>query len=218
MKCIIYGKGALAEYAAYVLDHDSEYTVEAFCVEDKYMDDERTFYNQPVVSFETVQDLFSPEEYEMFIAVGDNDNRRRLFFEAKAKGYKLLTYVSSKSITWPNVELGENVFVTEPSVIQPFCKLGDNNILFGAQVGHHSVVGCNNLLSSCILSGNVTVGHNCFIGLNSSIKQNVSIADYNIIGMNCTIVKNTAPYSIYSNKGTVKSSVSSEKLSSKYLR
>ena len=43
--------------------------------------------------------------------------------QAKAKGYALRTYVSSKATVWPDLALGENCFILEQNVIQPFARI-----------------------------------------------------------------------------------------------
>ena len=64
-------------------------------------------------------------------------------------GYSLVSYVSSKAILWPNVEIGENCFVMEGSIIQPFARIGDDvTIGPGNRIGHHSVIGDHCFLAS----------------------------------------------------------------------
>ncbi|MDF9843632.1 MULTISPECIES: hypothetical protein [unclassified Paenibacillus] len=47
---------------------------------------------------------------------------------------------------------------------------------------------------SCIaggvcISGVVVIGKSCYIGTNSSIKQNVSIGDFSLVGMNSAVLR-----------------------------
>ena len=191
MKAIIYGVGDFAEHVAYVLENDSKYEITGFCVDQEFIHSKNEFYGLPLVAFETVEDVYNPKEYEMFIAVGDNQIRTQKFHQAIEKGYNLLSYISSKSITWDNLAYGKNVFVTEPSTILPFVTIGDNCILIGSWVGHHSKIGRNNLLSCCVLAGSVTIGDNCILGLNSTVKQHVTIGNNNIVGMGSIIQRDT---------------------------
>lgn len=219
MKAIIYGIGSFAEYVSYVISNDSEYEVIGFCIDRELKKSINQFNGLPIVEFETVEKNYAPLEYEMFIAVGDNEIREQKFHQATEKGFNLLSYISSKATTWDNLKYGKNVFISENTGIQPFVTIGDNSILIGANVGHHSEIGNNNLLSCCYLAGNVRIANNCFIGLNAAIKQNISIGANNIIGMGCIITKNTFDNEIYSNsKTTKKSNVSSTRLQKKYLK
>lgn len=214
MKAIIYGIGSFAEYVAYVISNDSNYEICGFCVDNDLIPTNK-LSGLTVVAFETVEKIYYPSDYEMFIAVGDNEIREQKFHQAN----NLLSYISSKSITWDNIKYGKNVFIGEGSVIHPFVKISDNSIFIGAKVGHHSTIGKNNLLSGCYLGGNVKIGHNCFLGIGSSVKQGISIGNHNIIGLGCAITKNTSNNEIYTvNNGTKKSNVPSTRMKKKYLR
>ena len=59
-----------------------------------------------------------------------NRLRARLAAEAKAKGYRLASYVSSRAFLWRNVEVGEHCFVFEDNTVQPFVRIGNNVVLW----------------------------------------------------------------------------------------
>lgn len=220
MKTVIYGIGSFADYVSYVLSHDSNYKIMAFCIESNLLKSNISgFGDLPIIAFETVEILYPPNEYKMFIAVGDNEVRERIFYQAKEKGFTLLSYISSKSIFWDNLKYGENVFISEDTGIQPFVSIDDNCILMGPKIGHHSQIGKHNLLSCCFIAGNVQISNNCFLGLNSSVKQGVRIGNKNIIGMGCIITKNTNENEVYHNKtSTQKRALTSDHFRNKYLR
>jgi len=219
MKIVIYGVGRFAEYAAYLIDNDTKNTVSAFCMKKEYINGVNTINNLPVINFEDLESKFPPNEYQLFIAVGINKIRRDIFNEVKQMGYKLTSYVSSKSISWDNLIYGENVWVGEGSIIQPFTKIGDNSILFGANIGHHTTVKSHTLLSGCTLGGNVTIGECTILGLNSSVQQNITVGAKNIIGMGCIIEKDTNDGEIFhTGKSTKKRAILSDKFESKYLK
>ena len=49
------------------------------------------------------------------------------------------------------------------------------------------------------MAGNVTVGHNSFLGINSSVKEDVCIGNNNIIGAGVFITKNTEDNALITN-------------------
>jgi len=220
MKAIIYGLGKFAEYAFYVIFHDTNYNVHAFCIENEYNINNITKFNGlPIIDFKSVEKFYNPNDYKMFIAIGNNDIREKIFYQSKIKGYSLLSYLSSKAILWDNLIYGENVFISEDSGINPFVSIDDNTIIIGSKIGHHSKIGKNNLLSCSYLAGNVTIGNNCFLGLNSCVKQNTCIGDNNIIGMGSIIEKDTKDNEIYHNKNiTKKRSLTSDRFKKRYLK
>jgi sugar O-acyltransferase (sialic acid O-acetyltransferase NeuD family) len=216
-KLVIYGIGRFAEYVQYVLEEDSPYEVIAFSIEKSYS--EATEFNQlPLYAFENLDDHIPSDSVSLFIAVGQNEVRKRIFRQCLHKGFTLANYISSKAQTWPNLKIGQNCFIGEGSTIQPYVEIGNGCILFAANIGHHSRIGNHVLVSAMTLGGNVLIEDNCFLGMNSTVAQNVKVGENSIIGMGCSISRNTAPNSVYSNKGTSMRKVSSEDVSKRFLR
>jgi sugar O-acyltransferase (sialic acid O-acetyltransferase NeuD family) len=188
-KLIIVGDSAFAEIAYEYFTHDSDYEVVAFSVEQEFRKKESLF-GLPVVPFETLTDSHAPEEHSVYAALVYsqlNRLRTRLSTAAKAKGYTLASYVSSRAFVWRNVELGEHCFIFEDNTVQPFVKIGNNVVLWsGNHIGHHSTVGDNCFISShVVISGFVEVGESCFLGVNASIGNNLTI------GRDCWLAPNT---------------------------
>ncbi|SDS25660.1 acetyltransferase [Christiangramia echinicola] len=216
-KLIIYGIGKFAEYVAYVFNEDSEYEVYGFCIEENLFNSEN-FIGKPLIKFQDMNKTYPPDEFEIFIAVGNNDVRRRILNGALQLEYNIATYVSTKCRKWDNLKVGINCFIDEGCVLQPFINIEDNCILFTTDLGHHTTICSDSLLSGSKTGGNVRVGSYSYIGLNASVKQNVNIARRNIIGMNCSIEKDTKENSVYSHKGTVKRSIDATVLGNRFLQ
>ncbi len=198
MKLVIYGIGKQAECTHYLFTHDSPYEVVAFCVGAAYLSAVGTqFQGLPLVAFEELTALYPPSEYKLYIAVGLNKVRRQLFEEAKAIGYRFASYIGSRAITWPNLVMGEHVFIESPSLIHPFVTIGDNVMILACTIGHHTVIGSHNLLSVAVLGGNSRVGDNTFIGMGAIINENVQLGHNNIIGAGSLIGKHTEDNAVY---------------------
>lgn len=216
---IIYGIGKFAEYVAYLFENDTDYNVVGFCIEkDFYQKNQigKQINNEPVLIFENLnQEILTG--FDLFVAVGNNEIRSRIFKKAKSKGYAFANYISSKSITWNNLKLGSNIFIGEGSVIQPFVEIDDNSLIIGGRIGHHCFVGQSILMSGSTIGGNSKIGDFTFLGLNSTIAQNVIIGSNNIISMNVNIEKDTDPNSVYTHKGTVLRNVNAKEISSRFL-
>jgi sugar O-acyltransferase (sialic acid O-acetyltransferase NeuD family) len=180
---------------------DSEYEVVGFAVERDFMK-RQTFCGLPVVPFEEVESHFSCEGHEVFVAVVYtqlNRLRARLMGEAKAKGYRLASFVSPRAFVWRNVEIGEHCFIFEDNTLQPFVRVGNNVVLWsGNHIGHHSIIRDNCFISShVVISGFCDIGENTFMGVNSSVANNVRIGRDNWISPSVTIMKDTLPDSLY---------------------
>lgn len=200
-KLIIAGEGETAELAYEYFTVDSDYEVVAFCAEKAHIK-KNSLLGLPVVPFEDVATLYNPQHYHMFIAVSFtqlNRIRTRLYKQAKLKGYKLASYVSSKAFVWRNVELGDNCFILENNVLQYGVKIGNNVTLWsGNHIGHRAVIHDNCFVSSHVtVSGFCEIGENCFIGINSCMSDGVKIAKNCIIGAGAVVLKNTFEGLVY---------------------
>lgn len=200
-RLIIVGDGETAELAYEYFTHDSDHEVVAFSVESEYKKKDSLF-DLPVVDFDNISTLYPPTEFEAFVAISYtqlNRVRRRLFNETKAKGYSLVSYISSRAFVWHNVQIGENCFIMEHNVLQYAVKVGNNVVLWsGNHVGHQSIIHDNVFISShVVVSGYCEVGENCFLGVNSSLANNIKVAKDCLIGMGAVVHKDTDERKVY---------------------
>lgn len=200
---IIFGNSLFAEHVYTYLMHDSPYKVVAFTVDRKYMKKEELF-GLPIVPFEDVETFFHPSENKMLVSLGFqklNRLRENRYSQAKSKGYTLISYISSKAITWPGLVVGENCFIGE-GIVNPFVQIGNDVIIgSGAVIGHHSVIKDHCFISpGVVMLGGVTVEEYCFIGANATIKEGITIARECLIGAGAAIIRNTRERSVYIDK------------------
>ncbi|MBK2297080.1 MULTISPECIES: acetyltransferase [Francisella] len=214
-KVIIFGVGQIAEIAHFYLTNDSEHEVVAFTVDREFLSI-KDFHDLPVIAYEELLERYPPSDFKLFIPISYkkvNKLRAERFYDAKAKGYECVSYISSRAVYY-NTPVGENCFILEDNVIQPFTEIGDNCILWsGNHIGHHSRVGNHCFIAShVVVSGSVTVGDYSFIGVNSTVRDNVILGDSNVIGAGSVILSDTNTNSVYSPKETEKSRVPSNRL------
>lgn len=199
-KLIIFGKGEFAELVNFYFSNDSNYQICAFTLDKNFIDSD-TYLNLPLIPFDEIVENYSPSEYEMFIAIGYsklNENRKKKYEEAKAYGYKLASYVSSKSTFWPGLVIGENTFIMEDNTIMPFCKIGNNVLVWvNSILAHHMIIKDHvTITSHCAIGGNVIIEEQAFIGLNASLRNNITIGKGAIIGTSANVVKDVKDYDV----------------------
>lgn len=192
-KLVIIGAGAFAEIAfEYFLD-GSVYTPVAFSVERAYCKQDSLF-GLPVIPFEDLETRYPPESTHFFVAIvytQGNNLRARLYQWAKEKGFAPASYVSPHGFKWRNFEMGEHCFVFEGNTLQPFSRMGDDNILWsGNHIGHHTTIGNHCFISShVVISGHCKIGDYCFLGVNSTITDHITIGNHCTIGAGALVLK-----------------------------
>ncbi len=192
-KLVIYGCGSIAEVADFYFGTDSDYEVCAFTNASEFIDG-KVFRDRPVVAFEDVEKYYPTADYDMFIAVGyakTNQVRQQRFAEARAKGYNCATYISSRAMYY-GTPVGENCFILENNVIQPFVKIGNNVTLWsGNHIGHHSEIKDHCFISShVVVSGLCRIHENCFLGVNSTLRDNVELGKFTVVSSGAIVMKN----------------------------
>jgi sugar O-acyltransferase (sialic acid O-acetyltransferase NeuD family) len=202
-KVIVFGNSFFAEQIYILLTHDSPYEVVAFTVDRKYIKKE-ILLGLPVVPFETIDSFFPPSEHKMSVSISFqrvNRLREEKYLQAKAKGYQLINYISSKATLFPNLIVGENCIIMENAIVGPFAEIGNDVIVTsGAIIGHHAVLKDHCFISpGAIILGGVKVEEYCLIGAHATIKEEVNIAKECLIGAGVAITKNTTEKGVYVN-------------------
>lgn len=213
---VIFGLGEAAEVAHFYFGTDQQRKVAAFTVDKEYING-GDFCAAPVVPFESVEAHYSPHDYDFFVATGYaklNRLREEKCAAAKAKGYALASYVSSKATTWPGLTIGENCFILEDNTIQPFVQIGNNVFLWsGNHIGHHARIGDNTFIAShAVVSGGVIIGRNCFIGVNATLRDHIEVGEACVIGAGAVVTKDLPDKSVLVAPESMLSKVPSDRL------
>ena len=200
-KVVIFGAEKMAELAHFYFTKDTPWKVVAFAVDAAYLKD-RKFRGLPVVPFEEVETLYPPDDYLMFVAIGYrklNTIRAGKYEQAKAKGYRLVSYLCSRASHWGDLQMGENCFILENQVFQTNVTIGNDVVLWsGNHFGHDVTIGDHCWLSSHIVaSGGVSIGSYTFIGVNATLRDGISIGRECIIGAGATMLRDAKDRDVY---------------------
>jgi len=204
-RVILFGNGRQAQLIYFYLTHSSPYEVVAFTVDRGYITEDRLF-ELPVVAFEDIESIYSPDQYKMSVQLGYrnlNMLRAEKYAQAKAKGYELISYISPKATTWPGLIVGDNCFISENTSIGPFAEIGNNVCVgIGTVIGHHCVIRDHCFLGThVVILGSATIEPYCFLGPNSVVRDGgITIARESIIGAGVYIGKDTKEKGVYVNR------------------
>lgn len=213
-KVVIFGLRDFASLAHYYLKYDSPHEVVAFTVDRDYVPANPTFEDCPVVPFDELESRYPPGEFAAFAPLshqGMNRLRQAVYARFKQKGYRLISYVSSRATCFPGTPIGDNCFILENNTIQPFVCIGNNVVLWsGNHIGHHSAIEDHVFFTShVVLSGHCRVEEGCFFGVNSTIRDGLTIGQGTLVGMGAIVGRDTEPWSIYKGNSSKPSGMSS---------
>ncbi len=215
-RLVIFGVGDAAELAFSYFCSDSSYDVVAFTVDSSYIDRD-SFCGLPLVPFETITNIYPPDDFDVFVALGYskiNSVRKEKYLSAKAIGYRMASYISSRATVLNKNDIGDNCFILEDNTVQPFVKIGNNVTLWsGNHVGHHSIIEDHCFIAShAVISGRVQVGEQTFIGVNATLRDHITIGPRCIIGAGALLLTDAEPEGVYLGSATERSRVPSGRL------
>lgn len=206
-KLVIFGLGKIGEVAYRHILRDATHEVVGFTCDAGWMDGRASHFGLPAWPFEEIERHVPPGSAEMFVAIGYhglNAARAAKCAEAKAKGYRLASYVSPRADTGPWLEVGENCLILDGVGIQPGVRLGNdvslwNNVL----VGHHSTVGDHCWIAAgATLGGGVSLGERSFVGLNATVGGEVTLGAECFLGGGCLVLKDAPAKSVFVARAT----------------
>uniref|UniRef100_UPI00404742EC acetyltransferase n=1 Tax=Roseivirga sp. TaxID=1964215 RepID=UPI00404742EC len=215
-KLVIFGNSDIAQIANYYFEIDSDYEVVGFTVDKEYCT-AKEFEGKPLVPFENIEDNYSVHGVEIFIAVSYakmNRVRAQKYREAKAKGYRIASYISSKCSYLSQFPPGENAFIFEDNTIQPFVKIKENVTLWsGNHIGHHSTIEADNFISShVVISGHCHIKSYCFLGVNSTLAHKVTLEEGTLLGAGVIMSKSSEENGVYVAMRPIKLDKTSDKV------
>lgn len=213
---VVFGTGDIAELAHFYFARDSEIDVAAFTVDGEFLR-EGQFCGRPVVAFEDVASAYPPDRFDCFVALSYaklNAVRKQKYLAAKAVGYRLVSYVSSRATVLNEGRIGDNCFILEDNTVQPFVTIGNNVSLWsGNHIGHHTVIGDHCFLAShVVVSGGVVIGEQCFVGVNATLRDHIRIGDRCVVGAGALLLADAEPEGVYLGPATPRSKVPSSRL------
>jgi len=196
----IIGSADFGQLAAYHAATDKHYRVVGF------FDDYRTpgdlVNGKPILGkLEDVETKYQAGEFEeLFLAVGYKYfKERKEIFEKYSIRIPFSTIIHSSTFVDPSCKIGQGAFILPGCVLDRNVVIG-NNVLIntGSVIAHDSQVGDHSFLSPAVsVAGFVSIGCCCNIGINTTVIDNVRIADHVQTGGGTVVIKDLDQSGLY---------------------
>ena len=142
---------------------------------------------------------FIPENYEVFVAIGDNKARKELMNHYESLGFIIATLKDPHGIIADNTLIGKGTVVMPGAVISPNAVIGNGVIINTSSIIEHDckISDYAHISPGAVLAGGVSIGECTWIGANSTILQKKIICNNVIIGAGATVTKDIDKHGIY---------------------
>lgn len=126
----------------------------------------------------------------IFIAIGENGLRKKLYEKAVAMGFHCINLVSQYAVLSKSVKLGHGVCVMAGAVLNVNTVIGDNSIInTNCSIDHDCTVGNHcHIAPGVAVSGTVSIGDSVQIGTGACVIDGIQIEENSFIGAGAAVV------------------------------
>jgi sugar O-acyltransferase (sialic acid O-acetyltransferase NeuD family) len=200
-KILLAGKAITAEILSAYLRRDARYEVAGFIVDDEFVAQGGVGGYRTVGSSEAIS-AFSPDTHRVIMAMGYSDlnrSRETMFGRLRAMGYGIETYIHPDARVYTDQPVGEGSVILPGAVIEPHARVGANTMVWSnVMLAHHSSVDDHCWLAAgTVVSGQAKVLRNTFLGVSSTVVNAITVGEFNIVGANALISRDTKAYSVH---------------------
>ena len=137
--------------------------------------------------------LFDPNEYELFITLGDSALRSAMVDRLpKETRYFSVIHPSALFLDKDSIKIGIGSIVSANCLLTCNIKIGNHcHLNLATLIGHDVVIGdFFTTAPDAKIMGNNTIGNRVYFGTNASSKQKIRVVDDVIVGLNAGVVTN----------------------------
>ncbi len=188
MDLFIYGAGGVGKEIA---DIAGRRRAASHCWERiRYVDDVRSeaeAYGLEVLRLADVLARCLPGQF--VIAQGEPAVRARLHEALVTSGQTLTSLVDPGATVSPTAQLAPGCIIYPGAHVSSDASVGCNALVqFNTVVGHDIVIGAHAVVSSGVmLGGGCHIGEGSFVGMGASVKEQVTVGHYAVVGMGATV-------------------------------
>ncbi len=144
-----------------------------------------------VYRYDAFKAAYDTKWARIFVAVGEPAARKKLCEAVKADGYTLETIINPNVWVPDTTTVGQGTYIGYGAFISCNVTIGDNTLVMPyASIGHDSVIGSHCVCSDqSNIAGGCTINDSAFLGLNSIVREGVSVASWTIVSAGSAVLK-----------------------------
>lgn len=193
-KLIVIGAGGHARSVIDIILQNGNYDIVG-CVDSVYPDvvELPGMKEIPIIgNDDNLEELYSSGIKNIFIAIGNNSLRAKLYKKSINIGFNSVTIISKNAVVSPKAVIGKGTCVMPGAVINVNCCIGDNCIVnTNCSLDHDCLVRNHcHIAPGAAISGTVVLGEFVQIGTGASVIDAMTIGSGSFVGAGSVVVKN----------------------------
>lgn len=143
----------------------------------------------PVVG--TTSETANYRDYDFIVAIGNNQVRNKITTSLIYNSYKVVTLIHPTAVIDETATIGIGSVVMANAVINAYAKLGKGCIVnTAATIDHDDVLeDYVHICPGAHIAGTTTIGYESWVGIGSSVINNITIVPKCMIGAGTVVVK-----------------------------
>ncbi|MCP4574116.1 MAG: hypothetical protein GY838_17280 [bacterium] len=131
--------------------------------------------------------------------IDGQDARIKLFEDLDLPDSSLATFIHPTVYLPGNVEVGPGSVLMPGVVVSPGAKFGRCNlVMLGATIGHNTHIGDHcHFAAQCCVGAYLKIEEGAHVGLNATIREEVTLGQGSTLGMASVLLKSIPPYEIW---------------------
>ena len=149
------------------------------------------YKNIKKLPFDQFEQIYSPQNTEIIIALGEPQYKKMLYDKVVAKGYALANVIHPAAIINKSATLGHGLLIKAGAIVSSDAVVEDNvSIEEYAVVGHDTIVRKHSQLSTfSVIAGHCEIGESTYIALSVPVKEMTRIGSNVVVGMGSVVVR-----------------------------
>lgn len=192
-KVVVVGAGGHARSVLDILLENDEYEVIG-CLDPIFRERKSVegMEDVPIIGTDDeLQTLYDQGVKNIFIALGSNKVRKKLYQKATKIGYVSINAVSKFARISSRASLGRGICIMAGAVINVNCQIGDGCIInTNCSLDHDcTIASFVHVAPGVAISGSTFLGEGVHVGTNSAVIDGIRIGEWSYIGAGAAVVK-----------------------------
>lgn len=139
----------------------------------------------------TEESIQYKEEADFFVAIGNNLIREKVLLKLESEGFSITTLIHPSAVIGLDVLIGEGTAIMPGAVVNAASTIGKGVIVnTSASIDHDCLINDFVHVSPGVrIAGTVVVGERVWLGINSTVINNITIVSDCVIGAGSLVLK-----------------------------